>query len=159
MNPTTSRRRRWDNDARGIGVADARAWQPLVASLAEAADTDGWIAEDPETHLLPHLVAAAERGPARIRRAETDPDGTFVVELTWIGPSEPTRGAVRAVLFDLVGAIAETVTLVHEPPAARGRELEVLTGATDGDGGFAGHGHALRFRVSAPASGSKSSPE
>jgi hypothetical protein len=150
MDPTATRRRRWDDDARGIGVADAHAWQPLVARLADAAGTDGWVAEDPEAHLLPHLVATAERGPVRIRQAVTDPDGTFVVELGWIGPAEPTRAAVRALLFDLVGAIAETVTLVHEPSTARGRELEVLTGATDGDSGFAGHGHTLRFRIAVP---------
>jgi hypothetical protein len=57
---------------------------------------------------------------------------------------------VRALLFDLVGAIAEAVTLIHEPPGARGRVLEILTGSADGDGPFAGHGHTLRLSVAAP---------
>src|SRR4051812_41658565 len=107
MDPTTTRRRRWDDDARGVGVADARAWQPLVGRLADATKMDGWVAEDPEAHLLPHLVATAERGPARISRAEAARDGTFVVELAWIGPADATRRAVRTMLFDLVGSIAE----------------------------------------------------
>ena len=161
MDPTTTRRRRWDGDARGIGVGDARTWHPLVARLAAAADTDGWVAEDPEAHLLPHLVATAEHGPVRIRRAEADPDGTFVVELAWIGATPPTRQTIRTVLFDLVRSIAETVSLIHEPPAARGLELEVLTGTTDRDGEevFAAHGHLLRFLVSVPAATSMPSPE
>jgi hypothetical protein len=143
-------RRRWDDDDRGIGIADAHAWRPLVDSVAGFTDMAGWVAEEPAAHLLPHLATAIEMGPARIDRTETDTDGTFVVDLVWVGPSEPTRPAVRSVLFELVGTIAETITLVHEPPAGRGRELEVLTGSPDGDSAFAGHGHTLRFRVTVP---------
>ena len=60
---------------------------------------EGWVAEEPEAHLLPHLVAAAELGPLRIRRAETDAAGTFVVELRWVGEGEPTRRTIRSALF------------------------------------------------------------
>ena len=143
-------RPRWDIDVRKVGVADAHAWRPLAASLADVTETDGWVAEEPEAHLLPHLVAAAEAGPLRIRRAETDPDGTYVVELRWIGAGEPTRRAIRSAMFALVATVAETVTLIHEPPAARGLEVEVLTGSLDGDGPFAGHGHTIRLTVTGP---------
>jgi hypothetical protein len=145
-----SPRPRWDGDVRGVGVADAGAWRSLVASLADITAEDGWVAEEPEAHLLPHLVAAAESGPLRIRRAETDADGTFVVELRWVVAGEPTRRAIRSALFALLATIAETLTLVHEPPARQGLELEVLTGALDGDGPFAGHGHTIRLTVARP---------
>jgi hypothetical protein len=54
-------------------------------------------------------------------------------------------------LYALIATIAETVTVVHEPPAARGRVLEVLSGSADGDGPFAGHGHTIRLVVATPA--------
>ena len=149
-------RLRWDVDERGIGVAHARRWQPLIAGLADAAGEDGWVAEEPELHLLPHLDRATADGPVAVRRSWTEPDGTFVVELDWVGSAKPTRGALREVLFGLVGRIAETRTLVHEPAAARGRELEVLTGSIDDDGRFAGHGHMIRFRVVIDAGGAPS---
>ena len=143
----TARRRRWDDDARGVGVADARAWRPLVATLAAVTETDGWVAEEPEAHLLPHLAAATTTGPLRIRRSASEADGTFLVELDWIGPHEATRRAVRAALFGLVATVAETVTVLRERPEAGGRELEALTGAEDGEDPFAGHGHTIRFTV------------
>jgi len=159
MDPALARRRRWDTDARGVGVADARAWRPLVASLTDVTETDGWVAEEPEAHLLPHLVTAAEAGPVRIRRAATEADGTFVVELDWVEKQEATRRAVRMALFDLVATVAETLTVVHEPPAARGFELEVLTGVLDGEGVFAGHGHTIRLAVAVPDGASTPSSE
>jgi hypothetical protein len=146
-------RRRWDVDERGVGVADARRWEPLIAGLAGAAGEDGWVAEAPELHLLPHLERATADGPVAIRRSSTDLDGTFVVELDWVGSAEPTRRELREVLFGLVGLIAETRTLVHEPADAGGRELEVLTGSIDADGRFAGHGHTIRLRVAIDAPG------
>jgi hypothetical protein len=156
MDRTMTRRRRWDDDARGIGVADARAWQPIVAELADAAGTDGWVAEDPEAHLLPHLEAAAASGPLAITAARTVADGTFEVDLDWVGEGEPSRQAIRSALHVLVATIAETVTILHEPTVEPGRVLEVLTGSADVDGPFAGHGHTLRFSVTVPGTASSS---
>jgi hypothetical protein len=152
-----SSRRRWDDDARGIGPADARSWRPVIETLVAATDESGWVAEDPELHLLPHLEAAAGSGPLAIRETRSEPDGSFAVELDWIGPGEPSRAALRAPLYALIAALAETMTVVVEPPAARGRVLEVLTGSGDDDGPFAGHGHTLRLSVTVP--GPSSRPE
>jgi hypothetical protein len=143
-------RRRWDDDARGTGSGDARAWRPVVETLARVIDEVGWVAEEPELHLLPHLEAAIASGPLTIREAGAASDGTFVVGLEWVGPGEPSRLAIRSALYALIAAIAETVTLLHEPPDAQGRVLEVLSGSAGGDGPFAGHGHTLRLRVTAP---------
>ncbi|HEY7969149.1 MAG TPA: hypothetical protein VID95_04085 [Candidatus Limnocylindrales bacterium] len=145
-----SRRRRWDEDARGIGEADARSWAPLVETLATAVDEEGWVAEEPELHLLPHLAAATAAGPLAIRGSGTDADGTFVVDLDWVGPGEASRLAIRSGLYGLIATIAETVTVLHEPPDAKGRVLEMLFGSAGGGGPFAGHGHTLRFRVTVP---------
>jgi len=144
-------RRRWHDDKRGIGAADARSWRPLVETLATVVDEDGWVAEEPELHLLPHLEGATATGPLAIREAITEGDGTFVVEFDWVGPREPSRLAIRSALYALIATIAETVTLLHEPPASQGRVLEVLSGSAGGDGPFAGHGHTVRLVVSAPA--------
>src|ERR1700686_3511985 len=47
--------RRCDTDERGRGVADARASLPAIQQLVELAGSEDWVAEDPETHLLPGL--------------------------------------------------------------------------------------------------------
>jgi len=145
------RGRRWDTDERRVGVGDGRAWLAAIASLAVVAERPGWVAEEPELHLLPQIEAAAGAGPLTVRRASLADDLAFLVELDWVGPADPTRRAVRAALFALVGAIAETVTLVHEVPAARGRTLEILTGERDGDTQFAAHGHLVRLVVGIPS--------
>jgi hypothetical protein len=118
------------------------------------ADEEGWVAEEPELHLLPHLEAATATSPLAIRAVRTDPDGTFEVDLDWVGAGEgePSRQAVRSALYGLVATIAETVTMLHEPPAEQGHVLEVLTGSGEGDGAFAGHGHTVRLSVTAPGS-------
>jgi hypothetical protein len=143
-------RRRWDTDTRGIGVADARAWRPTIDAIAAAVEEPGWVAEEPDLHLLPHLEAAVGDGPLAITGARVAADGTFEVALEWIGPGESSRLAIRSALCALVASIAETVTVLHEPPAAEGRALEVLSGKADDDGPFAGHGHLLRFTVTGP---------
>ena len=153
-----SRRRRWDDDTRGTGAADARAWRPLIETLAGVIDEDGWVAEEPELHLLPHLEAATATAPLAIREASTEGDGTFAVDLDWIGPGEASRLAIRSALYALIATIAETVTLLHEPPDAGGRVLEMLSGSAGGDGPFAGHGHTVRLVVSVPGADRSGDP-
>jgi hypothetical protein len=143
-------RRRWDTDDRGIGVGDARAWRPTIEALAEVAATDGWVAEEPELHLLPHLEAATAAGPLALRRAESDADGTFVVDLEWAGETEANRRDIRAAMFVLIGSIAESMTVIHELPTEAGRQIDVLTGLVGPDSPFATHGHTVRFRLTVP---------
>jgi hypothetical protein len=142
-------RRRWEDDVRGMGPADAGAWAPIAGTIAALSTHDGWVAEDPDAHLLPHLETAARGGPLAIRATRSDADGTYVVDLEWSGDGEPGRLEVRSALYALVAGIAETITVLHEPPEARGRVLEVLTGSAD-SAAFAGHGHTVRLAVSVP---------
>jgi hypothetical protein len=145
--------RRWDTDTRGVGVGDAQRWRPTLDLVRELTERAGWIAEEPELHLLPHLeVASPNLG---IAGTAVEPSGELVVDLEWIGPTAADRRAIRTALFALVGAIGETVTVVLEPPASRGRELEVLTGVLPSEAGFATHGHTLRLRVSVDQGGDR----
>jgi hypothetical protein len=146
--------RRWDTDTRGVGVGDAQRWRPTVDLLRELTERAGWIAEEPELHLQPHLDAAA--APIlRIAGTSVEPSGELIVDLEWIGSTVADRRAIRTALFALVGAIAETVTVVLEPPASQGRELEVVTGVLPSDGGFATHGHTVRLRVAVGKGGDR----
>jgi hypothetical protein len=142
------RRPRWDTDARGIGVADAGAWQPTIATLSALVMEHGWVAEEPEAHLWPHLAAAASAdGRLRLTSATTGPTGEFVVELDWIGDPTPGRRDRRTALYALVGSIAESVTVIRDPSGSAGDELEVLTGGPPGDSPFGSHGHTIRLRL------------
>jgi hypothetical protein len=144
----SERRPRWDTDTRRIGVADGRAWRPTIATLSELVEEDGWVAEEPDVHLLPHLAAAASAtGRLRISGATTQPSGEFVVDLEWIGDPAADRRDRRIALYTLVGTIAETVTVTREPAMSAGRELEMLTGGPLGESPFGGHGHTVRLRL------------
>ena len=137
--------RRWDIDERGVGVADATDLAPAIDELATLARRDGWVAEEPEAHLLPHLRRAidAPNSPWTLRDSSVTA-GVLVLDLAWAG-----RGpsALRADAFALVGAVAETVTHVREREAAGLTELEVVTGVPPGTTSFAAHGHTLRLRI------------
>ena len=144
-----SRPPRWDPDERGVGVADARAHLGRVDALRAAADEDGWVAEEPEAHLLPHIVRhIAEGAPFALQRATTDGDGTLEVVLRWAGPADAGRGTVRAAAYALIGVIAESTSLVTETSNDRAPQaFEVVTGMLAGQGRFAPHGHTLRLVV------------
>ncbi len=140
--------RRWDGDTRGRGVASAASHAPSLQGLLGAMQATDWVAEEPRTHLLPHLETALGRGdsPLRLLAARDNPDGTFNVDLAWRGPPASARDR-RAAVFALVGAIAECSTHVREQRLDDGAVFDVVTGMLDGDGPFAGHGHTLRLRV------------
>jgi len=150
----TERRPRWDIDERRIGVGHARAFQPTVDDLARFVDEDGWVAEEPEAHLLPHLErAAADTKRLKIVATSTDDAGRFLVDFAWTGSGDPDPREVRIAMYGLVGTIAEEITTIREPDRVRGAELEMLTGMSGtGASPFATHGHTLRLRIVEPAS-------
>ena len=133
-------RRRWDTDTRGTGVGDGRAALPGLTRLAEAMDSPGWIAEEPEVHLLPHLQAAAETVGASILGTNAE-GGAFEVEL---GRDGRSGAELRIVTMALVSTIAEASTYVRQ---VSDTEFEVVTGMLPGDSPvFAAHGHLLHIR-------------
>jgi hypothetical protein len=137
-------RKRWDTDDRFTGVADASAFAPAVEELAALARRPGWVAEDPEIHLVPHLHSARADG-VRIVEIGTGEDGVLAVV------AECDRGASRGELrrraWVLLGTIAEPAASVRERRDGDAAVFEVVTGIPDGAGPFASHGHTLRLTL------------
>jgi hypothetical protein len=139
---------RWDPDERGIGVGDAHAHLDRLDALRLAADQEGWVAEEPEAHLLPHIARHVGAGaPWALQAAGTEPDGTFVVDLRWTGPAEADRRTIRIAAYALIGVIAEGITAIGESAEPSGPTFEVVTGMLADQTEFASHGHTLRLRV------------
>ncbi len=140
---------RWDPDPRGIGVADARSFVPAIDALRGVAEETGWVAEEPEAHLLPHFrdAVAADGSPLAIDSATTAPDGTFVVETRWVGDPGAEAQALRVAAAALIAAVTESTTLVRERREADADVYDVVTGTLPGESRFATHGHTLRLRV------------
>jgi hypothetical protein len=72
-------RPRWDPDDQGVGVGDARAHLATLGALRAVADRVGWVAESPETHLLPRLTVIAET--TSLIRETRGPDGDPMFEV------------------------------------------------------------------------------
>ena len=155
------RSRRWDTDERGRGTADATAELPRIAALGAHAARTGWVAEEPDTHLWPHIERAIEApgSPWRTPRWTIDADGRLVIELEHAGrDADRPLAAVRADAFALVGQVAETSSFVRVAErldetgrTADGRpavvQVDVVTGLLDDETSFASHGHTLRLRI------------
>jgi hypothetical protein len=144
--------RRWDDDERGSGIADASQFADDASELVAAMRRPRWIAEEPELHLLPHLERACEVLPFHIVDARSTPDGAFEVELAWTG-EEAGVGVIRAAMFALLGSIAESSSYIRQRRSDAHDErlqFDVVTGMVD-EGPFQPHGHTLRFRVVATA--------
>lgn len=151
MSEARGRSPRWDPDDRGIGVGDAGRHLAWLDALRAAADEDGWVAEEPQVHLLPHLLRRiADGAPWAIESSATEPDGTLVLDLRWTGPAGTDRRTVRAAAYGLIGVVAEGATAIHERREADVVTFEIVTGVLPGETAFASHGHTLRLRISAP---------
>jgi hypothetical protein len=139
-------RRRWDTDERFTGVSDASEFASAADDLGALARRPGWVAEEPEAHLVPHLLAAA---PAGLRVVETSVGDGGVLSVR----AEPTgadgRRGLRQQAWVLIGAVAETLSSVRERRDGDNVVFEVVTGEPDG-GRFASHGHVLRLIVRLP---------
>ena len=140
------RNRRWEGDERGRGIGDAREFVPGASELIDAMRTPGWVAEEPEAHLLPHLEAACARLPLELRAFQANEDGTFDVDVAWRGAADGV-GVVREAIFALAGSIAESATYLRQRHDEGRLIFELVTGTIDADSPFAPHGHIVRLRV------------
>ena len=151
--------RRWDTDERGTGVGDARALLPEARRLLAAMDAEGWVAEQPDVHLLPHLrrACADDRLPLELVGAAADAAGAYVVDVRWTG--EPgSWGARRVAAHALLASVSESSTFVREHREDDVLVLAAATGVLDGDGPFAAHGHVLVLRVHGIGAGPAAGP-
>ena len=137
-------RKRWDTDDRFIGVADASAFAPAVEELAALARRPGWVAEDPEIHLVPHLRGASVEG-LRIVEMRTGKDGMLAVTAEY--DPGASHGELRRRAWVLLGTVAEPAASVRERRDGDAAVFEVVTGIPDGAGPFASHGHTLRLTL------------
>jgi GNAT superfamily N-acetyltransferase len=139
-------RRRWDTDARGTGVADGSVLVPALDALGAALREPGWVAEQPELHLLPHVRTLADDQGWDVRRADVV-DG--VLELEVAVPGGDWR-QLRTAAYAVLGSFAEPATLIRQHEREHdGLTLTAATGVVDGDSEFAPHGHTVRIRASA----------
>lgn len=144
---------RWEGDGRGHGVGDAAALVPGATELVAALGTPGWVAEDPEHHLAPHVEEWCRRDARLVlRSARVDQANAYVLELEWHGERAGV-GQARAAVFALIGSFAESATYVRQrrlrPDAESDATLrfEVGTGELAPDARFAPHGHRVVIDV------------
>lgn len=145
--------RRWEGDERGDGVADAGEFVEGATELLAAMQTRNWVAEHPESHLLPHLRQACESLPLQILDAQSSDDGVFEVQLRWT-EEQAGIGLIRASIFTLLGEIAEPSSYIRQrrtesaPGSPAKLSFEVVTGIVD-ETPFKPYGHTLRLSVAA----------
>jgi hypothetical protein len=143
--------RRWEDDERGHGVANARQLTAGARELTAAFDADDWVAEDPEQHLQPHVDAWLQAdGRLELACAFSDDHGTFILDLNWLGgPAGP--GEIRAAVYALIGQFAESATYVRqrrdEDAGGPVPTLHFEIGTGELDGVFASHGHTILINV------------
>ena len=143
MAGTVGSRKRWDTDDRFTGAADASGFAAAVEELAGLARRPGWVAEEPEVHLVPHLRGAKVAG-LRLSRWHTGEDG--VLEAVAEYRAGESRGGLRRQAWALLGEIAEPAASVRESADGDSVIFEVVTGIPDG-GRFASHGHTVRLTL------------
>lgn len=137
---------RWDGDRTGRGIGDASGFADAATELVTAMRTPEWVAEEPESHLLPHLETACRELPLKLQSTAVADVGTFDVELDWQGDGDSV-GQVRSAVYALLGSVAEAATYIRQRRQDGALVFEVVTGMVGEDIAFAPHGHALRVRV------------
>jgi hypothetical protein len=140
-------RKRWDTDERFTGVADASLFAAGLERLAALARRPGWVAEDPEVHLVPHLRGARVAGLLLLDWRSGE-DG--VLDVTAQCSPGDSRRDIRRRAWALIGTIAEPMASVREHRAGDAVIFDVITGIPDDPGPFATHGHALRLTLVPP---------
>jgi hypothetical protein len=150
--PPPSKERRWDIDERGEGVGDAGAEARRIDDLRAHAERPGWVTEEPEAHLWPHLERAIQEAGSPWVSADysVDVDGRLIVDLVHAPvDGDPAPAGLQADALRLVGLIIEGATFVELEE--RGFDdtvvIDIVTGMLDDQTPFKAHGHTLRLRV------------
>ena len=142
--------KRWDTDERGTGAGHGQDAAPAVQRLLDAMQQDGWVAEEPEAHLLPHIAAAVDRAPTVWRlESTTDEVNRYVIDLEWRRRGGH-MGELVADAYAVIARIAETHTHVAQRKTPTTVEFDITTGMLTGDGPFAAHGHVIVLRIAGP---------
>lgn len=148
MADTADSRKRWDTDDRFTGEADAASFAPAIDELAALARRPGWVTEDPESHLVPHLQDAGVPG---LRVLGYQPDGDGVLHVTAEYEPGDSRGQIRLLAWGLIATVAELATSVRERDDGDTIVFDIVTGIPENAGRFATHGHTIRITLMPPA--------
>ncbi len=140
--------KRWDTDSRLEGVADSSVFAAALEELAVLARRPGWVTEEPEVHLVPHLRDANVAGLRLLDSCVRD-DGVLDVAAEY-SPGDSRRD-IRRRAWALIGAIAEPAASVREHRDGGAVVFDVVTGVPEGSGKFASHGHTLRLTLRSAA--------
>jgi hypothetical protein len=140
-------RERWDADERGRGIASGEAFVEQLTELTDLMGDPGWVAEEPDAHLLPHLKAACDEpgSPLRLDGARSAGE-IFVVDLSTREPDLST-GRLRSAAITLAASFAEESTNIRQRRDGDVLEFDIATGTSPDDARFAPHGHLVRLRV------------
>ena len=141
--------RRWSDDQRGRGIADANSRLPAIQELATLAATPDWVAEEPEKHLLPGLRERIQISGLSLDGAEVEADGTLRIALS--SGTKLSMREIRQSVWSILGGAVEMTTHVHETGSDGKVRFDVVTGLPPSDGPFSTHGHTIRIEVSQPA--------
>jgi hypothetical protein len=141
---------RWDGDDRGQGIGDASQLVSGITELTAAFMHPGWVAEQPEAHLLPHVESWCRQDPRfALTGAHTDRTDAYVLDLVWDG-APGSVGNARAAVYSLIGSFAESATYIRQRRLASdvggstmGLQFEVGTGELAPDARFEPHGHVV----------------
>ena len=142
--------RRWDDDERGEGVADASQFAEGASELIAAMRRPNWVAEEPGC-----TFCHTSDTPARCSRfaswTQTFPM-TARTTCSSVGRGTSRVGAIRASIFSLLGSIAESSSYIRQRGTSTNDgpngmlTFEVVTGMVD-EMPFKPHGHTLRLSV------------
>ena len=139
--------RRWEGDERGEGVGDAARLKPGAEELLAWMSGPGWVTEQPEVHLSPHVREwLAHNDVFALEDARVNAAGEYVLELSWQGRLGDMRG-VRAAAFELLGSVAESATYVRQRRESGRVVFEAATGMGGDDSPFDPHGHVIVLDV------------
>jgi hypothetical protein len=146
--------RRWDGDNRGLGIGDALRLVSGASELVATFTQPGWVAEQPEIHLLPHVEAWCDRDHRlALIDAYSDDVGAYILDCEWLGAPGGV-GAARSAVFSLIGSFAESATYVRQrrvasddAGSAMKLQFEVGTGQLAADAEFVPHGHVVVINV------------
>jgi hypothetical protein len=146
--------KRWDDDERGHGVADAAQLVAGATELVAAFSESAWVAEEPELHLRPHVEAWCQRDERlELTDAHASDTTAYILDLKWRG-APASVGEARAAVFSLIGSFAESATYVRQRRVRNGGDhptttlrFEVGTGELAPDSEFAPHGHVVVIDV------------
>lgn len=146
---------RWTGDEQQRGVTDAGRFVPDIAALLQAAEESGWVAEEPDRHLLPNLIAQLDTAGGGLALTSWRIDAGALV-LTLSRPGGISARETRSAIFRLLGSVAESSTFVRELVEPGLQRYEICTGTLAGEGLFASHGHILSIVVREPGRSAES---